>query len=100
MATWAQQNATTVQILAVVLAGLSLAVLAVNAGLAIYKAATVAATAVTWLLGVANIAAWDGWSSPWWPSSPSSCCCGTSVTGSARRRRGHPVGCRRLGLEE
>ena len=60
MATWAQQNATTVQILAVVLAGLSLAVLAVNAGLAIYKAATVAATAVTWLLGVANIAAW-GW---------------------------------------
>lgn len=60
MATWAQQNATTVQILAAVLGALAVAVLAVNAGLAVYKAYTVAATAVTWLLGAANIAAW-GW---------------------------------------
>jgi hypothetical protein len=47
LAGWVQKNATTVQIFAAAIGGLAIAVLAINAGLKVYEAYTIAANAVT-----------------------------------------------------
>jgi hypothetical protein len=52
-ASWATQNSGTVQTLALVIGGLAIAILAVNAGVKAYEAAAVVATAAQWLWNVA-----------------------------------------------
>lgn len=53
---WMAENQGTVQAFAIVIGGLALAVLAVNAGLAIYQAVTTVVTAVQWLFNTALLA--------------------------------------------
>lgn len=56
LAGWAQENADVVLILVGVVGGLAAAVLAINAGLAIYNATVVAVTAAQWLWNAAMAA--------------------------------------------
>ncbi|AWY04762.1 tail length tape measure protein [Gordonia phage Emperor] len=55
-AEWAQRNTTTVGILAGIIGGLAVAVLAVNAALTLYRTAATVATAVQWALNSAFLA--------------------------------------------
>lgn len=58
VATWAQKNSTVFVILAGVIAGLAVAVLAINAAFKVYAAVTKVVAAVTWLMNTAL------WASP------------------------------------
>ena len=55
-ATWAEKNETLIVILAGVIGGLSVAILAVNAAFTVYSAVTKVAAAVTWLMNSALLA--------------------------------------------